>query len=114
MYIHPFYFILYRHYPTMLNALSPLFNNQTIPNTVDNAAGAIARLILAHPNSVPLDQVLPTFTNALPLKADFEENQAVFDCIFKLFEVQNQFVSMIYLIIVGRLLTSCFFFSLET
>ncbi|CEP13770.1 hypothetical protein [Parasitella parasitica] len=79
-------------YPTLLTALSPLFSNQALPNTVDNAAGAIARLILARPGSVPLDQVLPTFTNALPLKADFEENQPVFDCIFQLFNTNNAFV----------------------
>ncbi|KAK4518253.1 uncharacterized protein ATC70_001605 [Mucor velutinosus] len=80
------------HYPELLTALSPLFSNQTLPNTIDNAAGAVARLILARPNAVPLDQVLPTFTNALPLKADFEENQPVFDCIFQLFNANNAFV----------------------
>ncbi|RCH94783.1 hypothetical protein CU098_000953 [Rhizopus stolonifer] len=80
------------HYPVLLTALSPLFSNQTFPNTVDNAAGAVARLILAHPDAVPLDQVLPTFTNALPLKADFEENQPVFDCLFQLFQAHNSFV----------------------
>lgn len=84
------------HYGQLLTALSPLFNNQTLPNTVDNAAGAVARLILAHPDAVPLDQVLPTLTQALPLKADFEENQPVFDCIFQLFKGQNSFVSRIY------------------
>lgn len=85
---------LSEHYPTLLSALSPLFSNQTIPNTVDNAAGAVARLILAHPDAVPLDQVLPTFTAALPLKADFEENVPVFDCIFALFSSNNSFVSI--------------------
>jgi hypothetical protein len=84
---------LSEHYHTLLTALSPLFNNQTLPNTVDNAAGAVARLILAHPEAVPLDQVLPTFTNSLPLKADFEENVPVFDCLFKLFSANNSFVS---------------------
>ncbi|KAI7907017.1 armadillo-type protein [Cokeromyces recurvatus] len=80
------------HYGQLLTALSPLFSNQTLPNTVDNAAGAVARLILAHPEAVPLDQVLPTFVNALPLKADYEENQPVFDCIFQLFSTNNAFV----------------------
>ncbi|KAI8997096.1 armadillo-type protein [Pilobolus umbonatus] len=79
-------------YPAILTALFPLFSNQKIPNTVDNAAGAVARLIIAHPDAVPLDQVLPTFTNALPLKADFEENQVVFECLFKLFQSNNSFV----------------------
>ncbi|KAI9354912.1 armadillo-type protein [Pilaira anomala] len=83
---------LSQHYPTLLTALSPLFSNQTIPNTVDNAAGAVARLILAHPEAVPLDQVLPTFANALPLKADYEENTPVFDCLFKLFSSHNSYV----------------------
>ncbi|KAI8973597.1 armadillo-type protein [Mycotypha africana] len=83
---------LSNQYPAMLTALSPLFSNQTIPNTVDNAAGAVARLILAHPNAVPLDQVLPTWISVLPLKADYEENQPVFDCIFQLFNANNSFV----------------------
>lgn len=77
----------------MLTALSPLFNNQTLPNTTDNAAGAVARMIIAHPEAVPLDQVLPVFINALPLKADYEENQPVFECIFKLFGANNTYVS---------------------
>jgi hypothetical protein len=77
----------------LLTALSPLFNNQTLPNTTDNAAGAVARMIIAHPEAVPLDQVLPVFINALPLKADYEENQPVFECIFKLFGANNAYVS---------------------
>ncbi|ORE08465.1 ARM repeat-containing protein [Rhizopus microsporus var. microsporus] len=80
------------HYPALLTALSPLFNNQTLPNTTDNAAGAVARMIIAHPEAVPLDQVLPVFINALPLKADYEENQPVFECIFKLFGANNAYV----------------------
>jgi hypothetical protein len=80
------------HYPAMLTALYPLFSNQTFPNTVDNATGAVARLILARPSAMPLDQVLPTFVGALPLKADYEENQPVFECIFQLFNANNTFV----------------------
>ena len=71
----------------------PLFHDQTLPNTTDNAAGAVARMILAHPSAVPLDQVLPTFTTALPLKADFEENEPVFACLFNLFQSNNAWVS---------------------
>ncbi|CEI91730.1 hypothetical protein RMCBS344292_06011 [Rhizopus microsporus] len=36
--------------------------------------------------------VLPVFINALPLKADYEENQPVFECIFKLFGANNAYV----------------------
>ncbi|KAI9254656.1 armadillo-type protein [Sporodiniella umbellata] len=83
---------LSQHYPQLLTALSPLFSNQTLPNTVDNAAGAVSRMIIAHPEAVPFDQVLPVYVNALPLKADFEENEPVFECIFKLFSANNSFV----------------------
>ncbi|CAO3652130.1 unnamed protein product [Cunninghamella blakesleeana] len=79
-------------YPSVLTALHPLFQGQTLANTTDNATGAVARLILAHPEAVPLDQVLPVFTSALPLKADFAENEPVFNCIFQLFRSNNAFV----------------------
>lgn len=64
-----------------------------MPNTTDNAAGAVARLIIARPEAVPLDQVLPVFLNSLPLKADYAENEPVFNCLFQLFRVNNGFVS---------------------
>ncbi|KAF7724391.1 hypothetical protein EC973_001116 [Apophysomyces ossiformis] len=79
-------------YPAILTALHPLFHDQSLPNTTDNATGAVARLILAHPEAVPLDQVLPVFANALPLKADFAENEPVFECLFQLFRSNNSFV----------------------
>lgn len=81
-----------RQYPTIFTALHPLFHDQSLPNTTDNAAGAVARLILAHPNAVPLDQVLPVFFTALPLKADFAENEPVFACLFQLFQSNNALV----------------------
>ncbi|KAI8331553.1 armadillo-type protein [Chlamydoabsidia padenii] len=79
-------------YPAILATLHPLFQNQSLVNTTDNATGAVARLILAHAEAVPLDQVLPVFTGALPLKADFAENEPVFNCIFELFRSNNTFV----------------------
>lgn len=82
-----------RQYPTILAALYPLFQNQTLPGTTDNASGAVARLITAHSEAVPLEQVLPVFLNALPLKADFAENEPVFNCLFHLFRSNNGFVS---------------------
>ncbi|KAI7902067.1 armadillo-type protein [Cokeromyces recurvatus] len=80
------------HYPAILTALYPLFQNQPLPNITDNAAGAVARLILAHPNAVPFDQVLPVFMAVLPLKADFAENEPVFNCLFSLFRANNPFI----------------------
>ncbi|KAI9245388.1 armadillo-type protein [Phascolomyces articulosus] len=83
---------LSQQYPTILSVLHPLFENQNLPGTTDNASGAVARLIIAHPNAVPLDQVLPVFLNALPLKSDYAENEPVFECLFHLFRANNPFV----------------------
>ncbi|EPB87956.1 hypothetical protein HMPREF1544_05247 [Mucor circinelloides 1006PhL] len=79
-------------YPVILTALHPLFQNQPVPNITDNATGAVARLILARPEAVPLDQVLPVFISVLPLKADFAENEPVFNCLFSLFRANNTFI----------------------
>ncbi|KAG1647193.1 hypothetical protein G6F44_000087 [Rhizopus delemar] len=79
-------------YPAILTALHPLFQGQPVPNITDNAAGAVARLIISRPDAVPLDQVLPVFTSVLPLKVDFAENEPVFQCLFQLFRVNNSFV----------------------
>lgn len=87
---------LFRQYATILSALHPLFQDQVLANATDNATGAVARLILAHPDAMPLDQVLPVFVGALPLKADFAENEPVFNCLFQLFRSNNAFVSQSY------------------
>ncbi|KAL7336209.1 hypothetical protein PS15p_201573 [Mucor circinelloides] len=79
-------------YPVILTALHPLFQNQPVPNITDNATGAVARLILARPEAVPLDQVLPVLISVLPLKADFAENEPVFNCLFSLFRANNTFI----------------------
>ncbi|KAI9310977.1 armadillo-type protein [Dichotomocladium elegans] len=78
--------------PVAVSALHPLFNNQTLLNATDNAAGSLARILLAYPQSAYLDQVLPIFIGALPLKADVEENEPVFDFIFHLFRSNHPFV----------------------
>ncbi|CAO3665897.1 unnamed protein product [Rhizopus microsporus] len=81
-------------YPAILTALHPLFQAQPVPNVTDNAAGAVARLIMSRPDALPLDQVLPVFTSVLPLKVDYAENEPVFSCIFQLFRANNSFVSV--------------------
>lgn len=52
------FFNLIRHYKDVLCALYPLFGEQEPNHGVrDNASGAVARMIMAQPNSIPLDQV---------------------------------------------------------
>lgn len=77
-------------YLHLLAALRPLFDltaDSPPPrlNAKDNAAGAVGRLIVRNTAAVPLDQVLPVFIGALPLKNDYLENRPVFRAIFHLF-----------------------------
>jgi len=81
-------------YLPVLAALRPLFDvNESSPaprlNAKDNAAGAVGRMIVRNTSALPLDQVLPVFVNALPLKNDFLENRPVFRALFHLFRVNG-------------------------
>ncbi|KAG0362610.1 hypothetical protein BGZ54_008572 [Gamsiella multidivaricata] len=79
-------------YPTLLAALYPLFQGQNLDNVTDNACGAVARMIMKHPNAVPIEQILPVFVQALPLKRDYEENEPVYKLLFSLIQSQNTWV----------------------
>ncbi|KAF9586193.1 hypothetical protein BGW38_008731 [Lunasporangiospora selenospora] len=79
-------------YPALLMALHPLFHGQALPNITDNACGAVARMTMAHPNSVPLDSVLPVLMQALPIKQQLEENETVFKLLFSLIRSQNPWI----------------------
>ncbi|CAL4921877.1 unnamed protein product [Urochloa decumbens] len=74
-----------KYYGDILRSLHNLFSNSESDDAVrDNAAGAIARMIMAQPQSIPLNQVLPVFIKALPLKEDHEESMPVYSCICSL------------------------------
>ncbi|VAH89036.1 unnamed protein product [Triticum turgidum subsp. durum] len=74
-----------KYYPDILQGLHRLFANSEQDLAVrDNAAGAIARMIMVQPQSIPLNQVLPVFVKALPLKEDHEESMAVYSCLCNL------------------------------
>lgn len=82
-------------YLHLLSALRPLFDVPTDApaarfNARDNAAGAVARFIVRNTAAIPLDQVVPVFMSALPLKNDYLENRAVFRALFHLFRVNPQ------------------------
>jgi len=61
-------------------------------NARDNAAGAVARLILKNTAAVPLDQVLPGLVTILPLRNDFQENTPLFQALFHLFRTQHAII----------------------
>jgi importin-4 len=70
-------------YGTILSKLEPLLQTDS-HRILDNSAGCVARMIIAHPDKVPIDDVLPVLVGLLPLKADFEENDPIYEMIVKL------------------------------
>ncbi|KAK3315875.1 armadillo-type protein [Apodospora peruviana] len=72
-------------YETILQKLAPMLQIQEA-RLRDNAAGCVSRMIIAHPDRVPIGDVLPVLVGLLPLKEDYEENSPVYECIFKLYE----------------------------
>ncbi|XP_010451154.1 PREDICTED: importin-4-like [Camelina sativa] len=79
-----------KYFGDVLRKLSPLFGDSEPELAVrDNAAGATARMIVVHPELVPLNQVLPVLLRGLPLKEDQEESMAVYSCIYSLVLASN-------------------------
>lgn len=77
------------NYPTILSKLEPLLHEKQEARLLDNSAGCVARMIKAHASHVPIDQVLPVLVQLLPLREDYEENEAVFEMIVALYQAQN-------------------------
>ncbi|KAI1102695.1 ARM repeat-containing protein [Jackrogersella minutella] len=75
-------------YNEILGKLEPLLQI-TDTRLQDNAAGCLCRMILAHPDHVPIADVLPALVDLLPLKEDFEENKPVYQCLHKLYAMSN-------------------------
>ncbi|XP_062077299.1 uncharacterized protein LOC133782115 [Humulus lupulus] len=86
-----------KYYGDVLRGLFPLFGESEPDDAVrDNAAGAVARMIMVHPESIPLNQVLPVFLKVLPLKEDHEESMAVYTCVSTLVLSSNpQILSLV-------------------
>lgn len=85
---------LTQQYLQLLGALRPIFvvtpDSPAVKlNAKDNAAGAVGRLIVRNTPGIPLDQVLPIFIDALPLKNDYLENRPVFRALFHLFRTNG-------------------------
>ncbi|XP_022984939.1 importin-4-like [Cucurbita maxima] len=86
-----------KYYNDIFHGLYPLFGESESDNAVrDNAAGAVARMIMVHPEAVPLNQVLQVLLKALPLKEDYEESMSVYGCVSTLVLSSNpQILSLV-------------------
>ncbi|KAB2572334.1 HEAT domain-containing protein [Lasiodiplodia theobromae] len=78
-----------KNFPTIFTKLEPMLHEQQQARMLDNAAGCISRMIMRHPEHVPLQQVLPRLVELLPLREDFDENQPVYTMLMKLYGVQE-------------------------
>ncbi|KAL7271101.1 hypothetical protein RUND412_006167 [Rhizina undulata] len=76
-------------YPAILQKLEPLLRDQS-HRMLDNACGCVSRMIMAHPNNVPLGDVLSAMAGVLPLKEDYEENEPVYKMLVQLYKNSNQ------------------------
>ncbi|CCX30995.1 armadillo-type protein [Pyronema domesticum] len=81
-------------YNTILQQLHRFLNRtpEDNPRLLDNAAGCLSRMIMASPEAVPLDSVLPALMTVLPLQEDYEENEPVYKSLVKLYQLGNQTV----------------------
>ncbi|OMJ14017.1 putative importin subunit beta-4 [Smittium culicis] len=71
----------------ILSSLAALFNvKSNNSNIVDNACGAVARLILSVPSIIPLNEVLPVWLSNLPIKIDHQEDEPVYNALVFLIE----------------------------
>ncbi|KAK4877680.1 hypothetical protein RN001_010186 [Aquatica leii] len=80
---------VFPYYPDILQALSTLATKESHVGTLDNICGALAKLIIANSSLVPLEQVFPAFMERLPLREDFQENEAVVKCFYGLYQQGN-------------------------
>ncbi|XP_021926547.1 importin-4-like isoform X1 [Zootermopsis nevadensis] len=78
---------VFPHYLEILQALSTTASKEKHAGTLDNVCGALARLIITNVSGVPMTQVFPVFVNYLPLREDFDENKAVFECMTYLYQL---------------------------
>ncbi|XP_044129078.1 importin-4 [Bufo gargarizans] len=75
-----------KNFSKLLSVFSSIISSEKNPRTLDNVWGAVSRMIIRHPEFVPVEQVFPVLLRSMPLKEDFEENSTVFKCIAFLYE----------------------------
>ncbi|XP_068893273.1 importin-4-like [Tenebrio molitor] len=76
-------------YQDILQALSASVAKESHAGTLDNICGALAKMIIVNSAGIPLEQVFPAFLQRLPLRDDFQENEAVVECFCSLYREGN-------------------------
>lgn len=76
-------------YPRMWEKLEPLLAMREMRIT-DNVAGALSRMMMKHPDNDFVAQALPAVVATLPLQEEYEENEPIYQCIYKLCKFTTQ------------------------
>lgn len=79
----------FSHFPVVLGCLSSALTVEKSRRVIDNILGAVARLINAQADLVPLKQVLPVFLANLPLEEDHDEDAVVYSCLLNVFRRED-------------------------
>jgi len=85
----------HKYFGSLTQALSPVCSLDPVKyNTVvDNACGALARMINSNPNIMPINDIMPIILNLLPLRDDMEPSIAIHEAIFNLIQANHSSVS---------------------
>ncbi|XP_076449742.1 importin-4-like [Babylonia areolata] len=73
----------------ILKMLLEMMAKEENGRVMDNMCAAICRMVWVNGENLPLEYIVPTVIQCLPLKEDFEENTTVFTCLLKLYEDDN-------------------------
>nr|XP_039255508.1 importin-4-like isoform X1 [Styela clava] len=71
-------------YPTALNILSQALSTEKSRGVIDNILGAVARMVMANRQAVPVEQVIPVLLDHLPIVQDHEEDAVVYSCLCRM------------------------------
>ena len=81
-------------YSQLWEKLEPLLSVKEMRMT-DNVSGCLARMMTKNPENNFVSEVLPAVVNVLPLQEDYEENEPIYECIYKLYDQSNPTVQQL-------------------
>lgn len=81
-------------FPQLYEKLEPMLSVHEMRIT-DNVAGCLCRMIMKHPDSGFVAQALPSIVGILPITEDYEENEPIYQCIYRLYDQSNPTVQQL-------------------
>ncbi|KAK2589877.1 hypothetical protein QQS21_012441 [Conoideocrella luteorostrata] len=87
-------------FPQLYEKLEPMLSVHEMRIT-DNVAGCLCRMMMKHPDNDFVAQALPSVIRILPLTEDYEENEPIFQCIYKMYDQSNPTVQQLTPQLVG-------------